>query len=274
MTLSLETATADIEEALRRTVSRQLRRRLPAVADIAALRAFATRGASGTASLVPGELIPATSTGYDYEWWEASTVADDGATGVRPSDVGASDPGRWIRAVKSRSGVARAVIVHNGDFSDDAIERLYSQVPSYVIHYAGGSYRPLSQLPGAVYDYRPRFVVWAMSRCLRPEAEGSLGSGISSEYADDPGAMALIGKLRGALAGAVPLDGVKYVEILEEGVEEVDLAERQVTLYLSVEVRATFVHPNEAGADPPRFRGLQETPPIGAKWNFPILDRG
>src|SRR5438876_9401627 len=98
--LDVTTATAQIEVALRDTIALGLRRQYPALATVAALRAWPTLGPSGTSNFddVNVELVPVTATSTVYRWNATSTAADDGVDTIAPTDrTAGAFAGRWLK---------------------------------------------------------------------------------------------------------------------------------------------------------------------------------
>src|SRR4051812_3386644 len=116
--LDVTTATTQIEVALRDTVALGLRRQYPALASVAALRAWSTLGESGTSNFddVNVELVPAPATSAVYRGNATSLQADDGALAIAPADrVGVGIPGRWLKtSVAVGAGFLLAVRLYEG----------------------------------------------------------------------------------------------------------------------------------------------------------------
>jgi hypothetical protein len=232
------------------TVTLALRHRA-SVTDIDALRARPTRGAGGGPARTDRALVYVASAANVYGWVQASTADDDGDTVIRPSDAGAT--GRWLKATSPvrlagvpiatvPSGYLKVVVLHNGDFSDDALRaRIYGQAPCVAIHFAGEDHTPLSQIPGALYGYTLRFELWSVSRNYREGPEAAIGSPIPAEAARDPSVMKIHGALKKLLAGQdLGQPGIKYIEIGQGRLEEADESERVFVMSLGIEVRGSI----------------------------------
>jgi hypothetical protein len=95
--LNVRYAQTTLENLLRETIELAFKRRLPTVASIAALRAVATQGASGSQRTADDiiTVVTTTPTTSAYRWIPTSAHADDGAAWVKPADVQAGQVGRW-----------------------------------------------------------------------------------------------------------------------------------------------------------------------------------
>ncbi len=249
--LDFSTALSLIERTLRDAIVVAYGKRLTgACADIVALRARVTRGAGQSYALTDGALLFVVSKGVCYKWSTFSLAADDGDLIVKPTDAGTA--GRWLKTTStSQTGYLRNVILHNGDFDDEILEeRIFAQSPCVAVHFNGEEHVPLSQVPGALYDYRARFQLWSVSRNYRQGDEAAVGSQVAAEASADPGAMQIHGDLKNLLAGNdLGIEGVKYIEIQGGGVERANLADRVFIFYLDLEVRATVSPPSDAGSE-------------------------
>jgi phage gp37-like protein len=254
MDLLIDQSIAQIEQALADTLTLALKVRLLPVADLPTLRATPTVGASGGPARTDGDLIYVTNQANAYRWSQMSRATDDDATVIQPADVRGT--GRWLRAASTlfggtniatiQAGFLKDVVLHNGDFSDDTIKaRIYGQAPCVAIHFAGEEHKAISQIPGALYDYRVRFEIWSVSRNYRDGSEAAIGSLIPSELASDPSVMRIHGAVKRLLAGQdLGQPGIKYIEIGAGNLEEADEVERIFVMSLGIEVRGSIHNPD------------------------------
>lgn len=250
--LTHRTAATLIERALYNAINRALRRRQPVAATVAALRAVSVRGAGAAVGFTrsDGELVFVTSQAVCYEWSTASAAADDGNLVIKPTDAG--DTGRWLKTASTvTSGYVLDVRLYEGEQDEDEIlERLLGAIPSVVIRWLGADNEPKSQVPGALYRREERFEVWVVSSNPRGSAlpEAVVGSGVAAEAAVDPGANALLGDVKTALAGKSGEDlgqpGIAYCEIGREEPVYRSLAERRFVYSLGLVVHATVHTPD------------------------------
>jgi hypothetical protein len=255
MDFLLDQSIAQVEHALLDTIVLGLKKRLPPLAEVAALRAAPTVGASGGPARSEGDLVYVASQASVFRWAQSSGAADDGDSVVQPADV--SRTGRWIKAsspvlfggvnvAQLPTGYLKDVILHNGDFNEDIIKsRIYGQAPCVAIHFAGEDHTPLSQIPGALYGYTCRFEIWSVSRNYREGPEAAIGSPIPSEAVADPSAMRIHGAVKKLLAGQdLGQPSIKYIEIGQGRLEEADEAERVFVMSLGIDVRASIHNPD------------------------------
>ena len=255
--LTLDNSATLIERAVFNRLNRAYRARLPAAADVAALRAMVTRGSEITTNVFAGyqredhDLVYVTSKLVCYEWDTFSTAADDGDATVKPTDAGSN--GRWLKTTSTvQTGYLRDVRLYEGEQTEkEFLERLLARLPSMAVRWVGANNVPKSQIPGALYRYETDLEVWAASTNLRggPLAEGVVGSSIAAELAADPGVNTVLGHVKKALAGAtgeaLGQPGIAYCEIGREQPVYRSLAERRFVYSLAVQVRATVHAPDE-----------------------------
>jgi phage gp37-like protein len=227
-----------------------------------ACRAVPSLGPSRTFAFVLDDLAYVTAAANVYRWAPFSNALDDGGFVVKPNDAGAT--GRWLKAVSGvlldgvniatiPTGYLKQVVLHNGDFNDEILNaRIYGQAPCVAIHFTGEQHTPLSQIPGALYDYRVRFELWSVSRNYRDRFEAALGSPVAAEAAADPGVMKVHGAVKKLLAGRSGEElgntSIKYIEIEGGQLEEAREAERIFVMSLQVEVRGS-IHNADAPAE-------------------------
>jgi hypothetical protein len=250
--LTLRNAASLLERALFNTINRAYRKRLPHVADITALRAAPTRGASASGfARSDFDLIYVASVRLAYEWSTSSSAPDDGDLIVKPSDAGAT--GRWLRTPSTvQTGYLVGVRLYEGEQSEEEVlDRLLGQAPAVAIRWLSASHTPKSQIPGALYRYETDFDLWVVSSNYRGSAlpEAVVGSPVAGEAAFDPGANAMIGDLKRLLAGTTGEElgqpGIAYVEIGKEEPVYRSLAERRFVFGLGVRVHASVANPDD-----------------------------
>lgn len=250
MDLNFRNAATLIELAVFHAVNRALRRRLPAAADVVALRSLATRGASSFARR-DDDLIYVAAQGVCYEWSTASALADDGDSVIAPGDAGAT--GRWLKGPsKVQGGYLLDVRLYEGEQSEDELlDRLLGQLPAVAIRWVGADHEPQSQVPGSLYKYQNDFELWAASSNYRGSAlpEAVVGSAVAAEAAKDPGVNAILGDLKKALAGKTGEElgqpGIAYAEIGREQPVYRSLSERLFVFSLALRVHATVQNPDD-----------------------------
>lgn len=243
--LDPRTATIDVERALQSTIAIGLRRRYPAVADLAALRAWPTLGGGGTSSLDESivELVPVTA-GAVYLWDATAAGADDGDATIKPTDRGTSLPGRWLKtASTSTSGYLNAVRIFEGEDSEEAImDRTLGTAPAVMVRWLGETPDKVGQIVGSVYRLPMEFELWVASRNLRRGNEALLGSRVAGEADEDPGVLRMVGDLRVLLAGSDLglTDGVDMTMIGAHRPKMQSMTEGQFIHALSLRVMATL----------------------------------
>jgi len=256
--LDVTTATCQIEIGLRDTIALALRRRYPAVADVAALRAQSTLGASGTSSLddTNVELVPVTASSTVYRWDAPTMASDDGDTVVAPDDrVARGLPGRWLKtAARIDGGFFDAVRLYEGEDTEEMVlEKVLGAVPSCLVVWRSEDHRLRSVQPGALYDFPVDFEIWVSSRNLRLGNDALLGSTVADEVAFDPGILNAVGRVKKVLAGSnLGLgDGVDYVQLGPHVPKLQSLSEGQFVHALKIRVKASIHIPDEPGEDFP-----------------------
>lgn len=248
--LDIRTALTQIEIALLQTIANALQSRLT-LATNAALKALPSASRPTTES--GGERAYVTATGRVWQWSRYSTATASSSVLV-PDD--APTAGRWLLTTSTNpTGYLKAIRLYDGEPSEEKVlVWLFGQVPSVIIEWEGEEYVAKSGgSPGALYWYEPRFSIWAISRNLRGEKQGAIGSAIASEAVADPGVNRIIGDLRRYLAGSdINQTGVAYCEILSsDRVLSSATAERGHVYKLGVKVRATLHNTVADDADNP-----------------------
>lgn len=259
MPLTLATALTNIEQALQRVIRLDLQQRRSAVATIAALRAVPAQGASGPAIKDGDPLRYVTAVGACYDWSAFSSAVDNGTSVIRPTDIDAGKPGRWLLTTSTvTSGYLKSVILWNGEFRRKEFEsRIYADRPCVAIMWEGSRNAQRSTVAGAIFDYEARFTILCVSANLRDEQQTVYGSAISAEAAADPGAVTILGAVKKTLADEnkradekLDLGGsVKQINLGEEGIEDVDLDERRAIISLDVSVMCSIENADDAATE-------------------------
>ena len=261
--LVVESASTQIEVALRDTLALALRRRYPAEPNVAALRVRQTLGASGTSLLdeTNVELVPVAGTPPAvYRWSATSAAADNGDTTIAPADrLTAHLPGRWLKtSAVLDGGFLDAVRLYEGEDTEELIlDKVLGAVPSCLVVWRGEDHALKSVQPGALYEFPVDFEIWVSSRSLRSGNEALLGSPIADEAAADPGILNAIGRVKKVLAGSDlgigP--GVDYVQLGAHLPKLQSLSERQFVHALKIRVKASLHIPDAPGEDVPLDQG-------------------
>lgn len=238
--LTFRTARTLIERGIIETISLPYQTRLPTVADVAALRAIASK------STPPDSLRYVTAQGYCYRFKRFATGTDDSDTIIKPSDITTGN-GRWLKTTSAvTSGYLKQVQLYNDSADvESIIERLLGQRPSVLVVWTSTDEKPKSTSPGALYWSKYYFDIWVFCTSLREDGEALEGSGIAAELAKDPGVNAIIGDVKSVIAGsALGVTGVSYAEITKEEPILVDLSQRTAVQKLSITVYATVHQPD------------------------------
>ena len=210
--LDIRTGATSLEVTLRDTVLYALGYRLPAVADVAGLRAIVTAGAATSqrkdTNLVNIEVADVVQKAF--RWSSTSIDPDDGSDVIQPDDVTAA--GRWLSWTSPlrfaptqggdsmylhevRQGPLRNVIVLDKYMEQAVLERLiFGQVPSVAISVSSDGPADMLQATGWKWDNRYRVTVEVVAQSLRDERQA----------AQDPdrGANAIDGWIWSLLAGS------------------------------------------------------------------------
>jgi hypothetical protein len=239
--LAIDTCLTQIEQALQTTILVGLGKRIT-VATNAAIQGLDSE------SMKHGKLAYSTAGGYVWRFNRYSTAAA-ASTVLVPTD--APTAGRWERTTStSATGYLTAVELYEGEAgAQDILTRFKQQKPCVVINWLGNEWTPRSLVPGALFAYRPRFALWAVSGNLRGEGQAITGSQVTSEATRDPGANRIIGDLRELLAGSdLDQDGVQYVYLGRESrvvsSNAPNMHDRLMVYSIEIEVRASVHHPD------------------------------
>ena len=207
-----------IEKQLVKLLGLAYKFRYPEVADLSELQAlngnldFTSAGICIDKGL---RFVRAVGRVFEYDGY--SLEIDDGLNVIKPFDIPDTQRGRWIRQDTSvtkgpnfrkplhivQTGYAKAVEIYEGQLDlDEALIRIMSVVPAFLVQWTGDEYETKSITQGALYLVKHKFSILCISSCLRPDASALLGSPFPSEYAFDPGLNRMMGDVRYLLAGS------------------------------------------------------------------------
>jgi hypothetical protein len=247
--ITLGNARTLIENAIVDALSWAYGRRLPAVADVATLRATASTS-------IPDRSMRVVTAGggYAWQWQVAQLVADDGVNFVQPSDVASGLPGRWCRTSSTgiTSTATSGYLVHCDNYNDDStdldvyMQRVFGGVPAVLLSFDGIEREPKSNgVVGGIDWCVARFTLFAVSFNPRGRQAARQGSPVPAEFADDPGTAGMLGDAMLVLKGAqLGLNDVAYVRVGNEYPVVKDLARRRYVDALDLEVRYTETLPD------------------------------
>ena len=256
MALDVRTQIATVERTVWSILRLGLGTRLPAVADIAALRAAPVLTVKDMA------VRHVTSVNNLFEWAAVSSAADDGVNVIQPTTPPkpGQTNGRWLRVTnpstfgpndnaplqRKATGYVPAVVLYQGEDDDKALTEVFGQTPAILIEWMGDDPKARSQYPGALYWNVHELQVMCISQCLRPSPWALLGSVISGEAAKDPGVHRLLGDVRYLLAGVkTGVDGIESIEIGRADIVSVSLAQRLFVATVQIFVRTSWTIPDE-----------------------------
>lgn len=236
MPLDIRVAQTVLENAIRDAILLAMGERLPAVANVAGLRAIITIGETTStrtnddlAVIVVGGLVTAS-----YRWSATSAAADNGGSVVRPNDVPSTQPGRWLQWSSTlrfspvvggpsfylhelASGVLQRVIILDRSMDHDEIAALIQgRVPSVVIEATGDSPNDLTMQTGYRWDTLYEFKVSTIAQNLRDYREHAQDSPFPTDEPMVMGANTIDGFIKGLLSGSSlfsVVDGIRNVQI-------------------------------------------------------------
>ena len=240
MALRFETALTEIELALRNTIASRYAVTLTK-ADNAALSALRSIDRTQYEQAIVG--------GTTLWRFDRYSTAAASSTVIVPDDAPAA--GRWLKVgARSWTGYLQAVELYEGQPTvEQLLARYGARKPSVVIVWDTAENKSRSLVPGAFYDYKPEFQLWALCTNMRGEQQASIGSAISAEAALESSANRIIGDLKRLLAGNdLALDGVQWVELGRESRVFTSQEDRVIIYQLRVVVLAN-VHNYEAEPD-------------------------
>jgi phage gp37-like protein len=237
MSLTPRTARTTIEKAIVSAISLALKYRYPQINDTADLRLLVSNATPHNA------LRFMVSKGVCYKFNRYTNNADDNDQYIKPTDVGSTKPGRWVKTnSKNEFGYLKTVEAYNGQSDiESVIEKLIGQRPSVLVVWTGADHKTRSVKPGALYWYECNFDIWAIGTNYRDQDEAEEGSEVLTEYAADPGVNQIIGDLKQTLAGInYGIEGVDRTELRDEQRIASDLAQRTALERLGITVYATL----------------------------------
>lgn len=267
MSLDVRVAQNQVEDLLRDTILYALGVRLPSVSGVAALRAFASQGASGSIRN-DDDLITIVSGGAvtsSFRWSKVSSASDDGVNVIKPTDVSAN--GRWllwtsplriIQTVGASSmylheigagagylnPLKRVIVLDKETEIDDLFDLIQGQIPAAVI-LAGDDIPEAMQL-GTGYRWNTtfNFTISVITQNLRDRREHAHGQDIASVV--ELGANALDGLIQSVLAG-IQLSGVigeiRNVKLGRGNNWFTDEGQRRIVRERDYAVQATVLNP-------------------------------
>jgi len=234
--LTFWNARTRIETALVEQLRLGLARRLPPAESLAELAAGPPQG------LVEGALGFVRDQRCCFAWEPWSTAEHD-AVAIRPSALVAAAPGRWLRApTHVESGYLRRIELHNEDEDEETINaRILGEKPALLVSFEGARHRPVSNRAGALYWYAATYSILAVSTTMRGGQAPRHGSPRPAEAAEERGTAAILGDVKGLVAGStLGIDDVERVELGDEKPVIVALAKRTVVEQLEVTVWASL----------------------------------
>ncbi len=254
--LPVRGALSQIETALLDVIGLALGKRHPAVADIAALAAVVTFGASSSNSLISGVIRYVTADAVCYVWRATSTAATASGVVVPLDRVTPTKPGRWLIATSEivnpdgdelravQSGYLKATALYQGERSaEEWDQRIISRRPAVMIQFTGETSDQASNLRGGLKVKRYHFAVWGISYNLRSGTEAALGSGVSAEAAADPGIVAIMADLEDLLDGTtgaeLAVDGIDFLSFGDVSPSLENLSQREFMWSAPLDVRCT-----------------------------------
>jgi len=195
----------------------------------------------------------ASTPGYLWAWYRYETAAED-TNVVRPSDVPADKPGRWVRQVWSPMAAEnqRRYLTHV-EFCDlridvaELMDRCRGRTPALFVSPAGDVPQSRSQTM-AIHQVALEFRL----RVLTQDYRGGVTARFSGEPADAsaaPGASRIIGDLREYLIGDNRLGNLPGVLKITLGAHKPELSKARERLLcdgLDITVQCAVDSPNES----------------------------
>lgn len=258
VSLTLRNSRNMIENAIVDALQFAYGRRLPAVADAAALRAAPSRGLDDKQAM-----RYVTAAGQAYQWRAFETSADDGAAFVQPADVAAGKPGRWCRSGLTgitsalQTGYAERVDLYNDDGGDleTFTERLFGRTPAFLLSYERTERERKSLQPVTLRWCQAHFTLFVVSVSPRTDQTARQGSPIAATAAALPGTAAMIGDAMTVLGEGTNLGiaDVAYVDIGEDQPVVKDLARGRYVESLELTVFYTETQPDATVVQMPAY---------------------
>ncbi len=240
--LTLRNARTEIQRGIVRAISNAYKVRLPAAATPAALRLLPSL------PNVHDSYRVVTSLGKAFRWARYNTSTDNGTSIIKPADVAADKPGRWVITSSAiTSGYLKTVQAYNGaEEIGDVAEQMIGQRPAVLVVWTQGDHKLQSQNPAALWWYLCSFDIYVFATNLRDLAETEEGSEVSAEASADPGINQILGDLKSVLAGAdYSLESVSHTDLLTEERIDVDQGSRTAIEKLGIKVHATLYNPDD-----------------------------
>lgn len=230
MALDIRTSQDQLEDLVRDSILFALGKRVASVASVAALRAFVTRGMTGTAldndSLA--NVVVSGSVTAAYRWNTESTLADNGTSVIKPTDVTAS--GRWLRWTANArfvpviggnsyalneivdGPILQVIVLDKADNEDDITRLISGQVPSVIIEATNDKPTDYQLNTGSRWNTEYYFKISVITQNLRDRRQATHGW-----TADDMvGANKLDGFIKSLLAGtnlSADETGIRNVQV-------------------------------------------------------------
>lgn len=208
--LDYRTCVRQVEQALVTRLALAFKERLPAVPDLAALRAIDPR------TLYPGDLVFVQQRGRVYAWAAGKLEPDNGASIAVPLDwlnpgTGTPLPGVWVEQTDKtpygrrqdahalplcaiRDGCMRSVELYQGrPDTPELLNRFTGRRPALAVRYAGDSRKRQNATP-AIYRVEMQFQLIGLSFHPRRGGEALEGAVLPElDAAQDPGLFAILG---------------------------------------------------------------------------------
>lgn len=277
--LHVRTAQTRLEDLLHDTILYALKRRLPSVTTVAALRLVETRGSDSSLrnedDLIT--VVPAVGDRVAYRWHPASTATDNGTSRIRPADVPASQPGRWhswSSAVRfapivngnsytldqlpyqdsARQPLEQVLVLDKKMTEEEILAHIFVQTPTVVIVADDDDPEDAELDTGFEWNSTFRFTITVVVQNLRDRREAAQGSDVAAD--PFPGGNTIDGMIWELLAGAgagrlsEEEDGIQNVLPSSGANEESSLDQRLVLRKREYKIRALLTSPqapNETG---------------------------
>lgn len=250
--LDIRTASTQIFNALRDTLSLAFEKRYPAAADIATLRAV-------DASSIPDRgLLFVESEGVVYRWSQASTLPELAPYCIAPTvAVTELGNGRWLAQsstvtygpnqyrplYRERTGYYNTVQAWQGA-DEEALERIRAQKPALLIKWLEDEGDLKGYAHGTIYQTEYHFLLHIIAANMRDDESAVLGSTVAQDEGEtpSPGLLRMIGDLRYLLSGSqLGLEpGVMFVDASgKAAIVDEDYAQRLFAAEMEIIVRGS-----------------------------------
>lgn len=235
---------------------------VPDQASVAALRAVPTIALEDRGSIC-SDLVYVLDTYRTFRWDRQSVAVDDGRLVVRPDDVPVSLGGRWLaadfkdwrgpfycHAFQHAQYVADTIPLSAPDHMPSLLSLSAGKSPSIFVCYTGKSPVLHDQEPGTLFNERYRYRLKVISANWRGEPAARFGSPVADEFANDPGAEEMMGRvewfIRKNSDGLQRTMGVGTIAMGESRPVESWGADRRLMYVLDITVQVTTEVYNEA----------------------------